>query len=79
MKKEPSDETTPITFERCDFFRRLAQRHGSAFVSFGYTLLCFLCAQLGLIPLVARGYSYLGIVALIVLVVPIAFAMVWRK
>ncbi len=45
-------------------------RRRSVIVAFGFTLLAFGIAQFGLIPLVKKGYSYIGYATLFVIIIP---------
>lgn len=45
-------------------------RRNSVIAAFGFTLLAFLIAQFGLIPLVKKGYSYIGYATMFVIGIP---------
>ena len=53
------------------------QRSRSIKVSLFYVALTFSIAQFGLIPLVAKGYSYLGYISIFVVIIPIL--ILWVK
>jgi uncharacterized membrane protein YkvI len=47
------------------------ERKRSIVISVIYVLLTFSIAQFGLIPLVAKGYSYLGYISIITVIIPV--------
>lgn len=56
---------------------RLKKEKGrSIFASLAYVLLTFGIAQLGLIPLVSKGYSYLGYGTIIAIIIPVIIRIV---
>jgi uncharacterized membrane protein YkvI len=48
-------------------------------VSFGFVLLTFSIAQFGLIPLIGKGYSYLGYTTIVIVIIPFIVHMIVNK
>ena len=48
-------------------------------VSLGFVLLTFSIAQFGLIPLIGRGYSYLGYTTIVIVIIPFIVHMISNK
>lgn len=48
-------------------------------ISFAFVLLTFSIAQFGLIPLIARGYSYIGYTTIVVIVIPFIVHMIANR
>lgn len=56
--------------------RRSKENRRSIVASIGYVALTFAIAQFGLIPLVAKGYSYLGYISIVAVIIPIFFRLI---
>ena len=54
-------------------------RRNSVIASLLFTLLAFGIAQFGLIPLVNRGYSYLGYVTMVGVAIPFVIHFIYSK